>query len=107
MKKFLTIMSLLTVIATVAFSATAQSSWQLYMFAPVVPSAARDAAIHECSVKAGKWSMIGKPLNSRCTGHAWLNMASSYNLALDASAHGPKPKCCDVRDLVAMGGKRT
>jgi len=58
MKRFLTIMSLLTVIATPVFSATAQSSWQLYMFAPVVPSAARDAAIHECSVKAGKWSMI-------------------------------------------------
>ncbi len=63
MKKFLTIMSLLTVIVTPAFSAamhhrTAQSSGQLYMYGPVVPSAARDAAIHECSVKAGKWSMI-------------------------------------------------
>ncbi len=58
MKKFLTIMTLLIVIATLAFSATAQSSWQLYIFVPVVPSAARDAAIHECSVKAGKWGMI-------------------------------------------------
>jgi len=57
MKKILTIMSVLTAVATPAFSATAQFSWQ-NMFAPVVPSAARNAAIHACSVEAAKWSMI-------------------------------------------------
>jgi hypothetical protein len=58
MKKFLTIVSLLTVITTPALAAAthrgaAQSSQHLYMSAP---GAARDAAIQECSAEANKYS---------------------------------------------------
>ena len=60
MKKFLTIASLLTVIATPAFAATthhhaAQSLRHLYMSAP---DAGRDAALLECNAKAQQFSMM-------------------------------------------------
>ena len=61
MKKLFTATALATLIATPAFAATvhhpaAQSSRQLYMYAPGESGAARDAAIQECNVKAEKYS---------------------------------------------------
>jgi hypothetical protein len=77
MKKFLTVMSLLAIIATPAFAASihhraAQSLPQLFMYAPSAPSApsvfkyapsahnapdaARSAAIRECNIEASKFS---------------------------------------------------
>jgi hypothetical protein len=64
-KKYLPILLTLAALATVgtapAFAKTidhhpAQSSRRLYMYAPDDASAARDTAIHDCSVEAGKWS---------------------------------------------------
>ena len=61
MKKLFTAIALATLIATPAFAATARhpaapSSRPLYMQVPGGSSEARDAAIHECNVEAGKWS---------------------------------------------------
>jgi hypothetical protein len=61
MKKLMAAIALTTVLATPAFAATvhhraAQSTRPLYMYAPNSANEARDAAIHECSVEASKFS---------------------------------------------------
>ena len=64
MKKLMTAIALTALIATPTFAATvhhgpAQSTRPLYMYAPNGSGDARDAAVHECSVEASKWSNSG------------------------------------------------
>jgi hypothetical protein len=60
MKKLLTAIALATLIATPAFAATghhqaAQSTRQLYLYAPNGLDTGRDAALQECNAAAAKW----------------------------------------------------
>ena len=51
---------------------TAHSSRHLYMYVPEVATSARDAAIHDCSVKAGKgnldWGTWNPAVYGACMG---------------------------------------